>query len=86
MKCESGSDEKLTIKKYRENIRPYLRDMIDNLKIFVEWKIQLTIKMNFVSTTGSIEYRQMDSKSDKKEITSGFETDKIIEELFESFL
>ena len=29
---ESDSDEKLAIKKYLENIRPYLPDMIDNLK------------------------------------------------------
>ena len=59
---ESGNNEILTIKKYLENIRPG------------KWKIHLTMKMNFVSTTGSIEYRQMHSKSDKSEIISSFDT------------
>ena len=33
----------------------------------------------FVSKTGSVEYRQMLSKSDISEIVSGFDTDEIIE-------
>ena len=66
IKYESGSDEKLTIEKYLENVRPYLRDRIEDLK-------------TFVSKTGSVEYRQMLSKSDISEIVSGFDTDEIIE-------
>ena len=52
------------MEKYVENIRPYLQDMIDDLKSSGEGKIYLTMKTNIVSTTGSLEYCQMQSKSD----------------------
>ena len=45
------SNERATIKKYLQNIRPYiLQDMINGLKTSGEWKIHLTMKTNFVST------------------------------------
>ena len=51
---KSGSNEKVIVKKYLENFRPYvLRDMKDNLKTSGEWKIHLTIKTNFASITDS---------------------------------
>ena len=49
-------------------------------------KIHLTIKMNFVSTTGCAEYCQIHSTSDNLEIMNCFNTDKTIEKLFESIL
>ena len=52
------------MEKYVENIRPYLQDMIDDLKSSGEGKIYLTMKTNIVSTTGSLEYCQMQSKRD----------------------
>ena len=55
----SGSDENLTIRKYLENIRPYLQDMIDTLKTSAEWKTHLTMKINFMSLTSSVEYHQI---------------------------
>ena len=60
--------------------------MIDDLKTSVKWKIYLTMKMNLVSTTGFVEYRQMNSKSDNSEILRCFDTDEIIEEFFESLV
>ena len=44
---KSGKNEELTIEKYLESIRPYLRDMMDDLKTSAEWKIQMTIKIDF---------------------------------------
>ena len=60
-------------------IRPYLRDMINNhntplkgslVKIFDnnlhgEWKIQVTMQINFVSSLEPAEIGTMDSKSKK---------------------
>ena len=52
-----------------------------------EWKIQLSIKINFVSSKDdSDEIRKMHTKSHNVVIMMANEADKIIEELFESFL
>ena len=78
----------------------YLRDMINNHKTPIkdsngiiieddlsgEWKIQLTMQINFVSSLDPQEICTMDSKSDNLEITVGNETDNIIKGLFKSFL
>ena len=82
-------------------IMPYLRDMINNHKasiklkdptgiiieddLFGEWKIQLTMQINFISSLDPGEIRTMDSKADNVEIMVDNETDDIIKELFESF-
>ena len=77
-------------------IRPYLRDMINNDKptlegsldnhLHGEWKIQLTMQINFVSSLDSGEICTMESKSKNLQILMGSETDDIINEFFESFL
>ena len=67
-------------------IKPYLSNMINNHKTQVEWKIQLTMAVNFISSKDSNETRTMDSNIDNIETLIGSETDKIIEELFESLL
>ena len=83
-------------------IRPYLRDMINNLKVsiklktpsgkiigdytFGEWKIQLIIQIIFICSLDTGEIRTMDSKSDNIEIMMGSETDDIIDELLKLFL
>ena len=51
-----------------------------------EWKIQLTMVINFISSKGSNETRTMLTKSDNIEIMIDNETDEIIEELFNSLL
>ena len=71
---------------YLHMIRPYLSDMIIDYKTQGEWKIQLTMSINFISSIDSDETRNLHSKSINIEIILGNETDKIIDELFESFL
>ena len=51
-----------------------------------EWKIQLTMAINFISSKDSGEIRTMHTKSNNVEIMIGSETDEIIKNLFESFL
>ena len=79
---------------------PYLEDMINTHKSPIrdssgviiedglsgEWKIQLTMRINFVSSLEPEKNCIMDSESDNIEIAMGIETDYIIEELFRSFL
>ena len=47
---------------YFDITRPYLRDMIDNHKARDEWKIQLTMRIVFVSFTDANETREMHKK------------------------
>ena len=49
-------------------IRPYLKDIINNLKKSDTWKIQLTIANNFISSIDNDEEHVMHSKSDNIEI------------------
>ena len=78
-------DSKLAIYEYFDIIRPYLRDMIDNHKARGEWKIQLTMRIIFVSFVDANETRVMRTKSDNIEIMSGIETNDAINERFNSF-
>ena len=84
----SENDEQLPIRKYLENIRPYLWDMIDNLKTKIsgKWEKHLIIIMNFVSIAGSVIYLQLHPKSSNSEIMTGFDTDEINKEMFESIV
>ena len=66
--------------------RPYLSDIIINLKTQGEWKIHLTIEINFISSKDFGEIRIMHSKNDNIELMMGSETDEIIKELSESLL
>ena len=68
-------------------IIPYLRDMINDYKArmklkrpsgkiinddtYGEWKIQLTMQINFISALDTREICTMDSKSDNVEILMG---------------
>ena len=65
-------------------IKPYLKDIINNLKKFNSWKIQLTIAYNFISSIDNDEDRVMDSKSGNTELMISDEEDKVIKELFDS--
>ena len=87
MLYESRGDEdtKLSIDEYFDIIRPYLIHMIDNHKTRGEWKIQLIMRIIFVSFIDANETRVMHTKSDNIEIMSGIETSDVINELFTSF-
>ena len=56
-KYKKEKDKKLSSKRYVENIGPHLRNMIDDLKKSGEWKMHLTIKPKFISSTNSKEKR-----------------------------
>ena len=52
-----------------------------------EWKIQLTMKINFISSKkDSDETCNMSTKSNNIEVMMGSETDEVIEDLFKSLL
>ena len=80
----ADKDKMLLTEKYLDKMRPYLRDIINDHETQEEWKIQLKIKINFISSKDSNKTRTMHSKSDNIEIIQGSETDEIIEELSES--
>ena len=47
----NGDNEKiLSVKEYLDMIKQYLRDIINDHKTQEEWKIQLTIEINFISS------------------------------------
>ena len=42
-------DAKLALCEYFDKIKPYLKDMIDDYKSKGEWKIQITMRIIFIS-------------------------------------
>ena len=71
-------------------ITPYLRYMINDHNATKtqsgEWKIQISMHVNFNSSKDTGETRTIYVLSDNTKIMWGNETDNIIEELFKSFL
>ena len=59
--------------------------MINNDEAHGEWKIQLTMQINFISSLDTGEIHTMYSKSINVKIIKGYETDDIINEIFEPF-
>ena len=45
-----GERKTLSVEEYLNEIRPYLKDIINDIKKSDMWKIQLTIKINFISS------------------------------------
>ena len=68
----------------------YLSDIINDHKAirneFNEWKIQINMHVNFISSKDTEEIRTIYVRSDNEEIRLGNETDAIVKELFKSFL
>ena len=67
-------------------IKPYLKDMIHDLKKSDTWKSQLTIAINFISSKYNDEERVIHSKTDNIKFMIYDKSDKVIEELFQSLL
>ena len=67
---------------------PYLSDLINDHKNIgnSEWKIQLNMGVNFISTNDAAEIRTFYVRSDNEEIRSGNETDEMIKRFIKSFL
>ena len=85
-KSNGDKDETLSIKDYFDEIKPYLSVIINDHKTQGEWKIHLTMPINFFSPKDSEEIRTMHSKIDNIEILIGNETDEIIKDIFDSAL
>ena len=82
---KGDKDKGLIISEYFDMIRPYLVDMINDHKTQSEWKTQLTMVINFISSKpDSDETRIMHTKSNNIEIMMGSDTDGVIEGLFKS--
>ena len=77
---ESNGDRNktLSVEEYLNKIRPYLKDIINNLKKSDTWKIQLTIANNFISSLDNDEECVMHSKSDYIDIMINDEADEVI--------
>ena len=83
-------DKKLLVKLYLYKIMPYLSDLINENKAIEnnsnEWKIQIDMHVNFVSSDDNGENGTIFVWSDNEEIRLGNETDDIIKRLINSFL
>ena len=55
-------DNNLSLEEYFNIIRLYLRDMIDNYEAHNEWKIQLIMKINYISSLDINDTRIMHTK------------------------
>ena len=65
---ESNGDrtKTLSVEEYLNKLRPYLKDIINNLKKCDTWKIELTIANYFISSIDNDEEHVMHSKSDNR--------------------
>ena len=82
---ESNSDRNKTllIKEYLDQIKPYLKEIINNLRKSDTLKIQLTIAINSISSKDSDEERIMYSNIENTEIMIYDKADEVIKEPFE---
>ena len=84
---ESKGDTIVSIEEYLSMIEPYLVDMINDYKNKGEWIIQLTAKIDFISSIlDSNKTRIMYTKSINVELMTGSDTNEVIEDLFKSLL
>ena len=83
---KGDKDNKLAVYEYFDIIKPYLKDMIDNYKARDEWKIQLSMRIIFVSFIDKNETQVMHTKSDNVEIMNGTDTSDAINKLINSFM
>ena len=84
---ESNGDKdgKLSIDKYFDIIKPYLKDLIEDYQAKGNWKMQLSTRMIFVSFTDANETHEMHTKRDNITIMSDIETENVRNELFNKF-
>ena len=66
---------------------PYLYDLINDHRIArIVWKIQINVRVNFISSKDTGETCTIYTQSNNVSIMQGRDANDIIEELFESFL
>ena len=93
---KGNGNKNLSVKQYLYMVMLYLHDMINDHKAttklknnknkLTEWKIQLCMNINFISSRDTGGTCTIYVLSDNEEIMWGNETDDIIKELFKSFL
>ena len=74
----------LSVEKYLNKIKPYLKYITNNFKKSDTQKIKLRIASNFISSKDNDEERVMHSKSDNIEIMINDEADEVTKKLFKS--
>ena len=73
------------VEEYLKTIRPYLRDLVNDLKQSNTWKIQSAITIHFISSKyDNDEDHVVHSKSDNIEIMSTDVVDEVKKTLFDS--
>ena len=77
--CNGDKDNMLSIEEYLDKIEPYLNDLTDDHKTQGEWKIQLIMVINFISSKDSDETCTTHTKRDSIEIMIGNEKNEITE-------
>ena len=82
---KGDKDNMLAVYEYFDKIKPYLKDMIDDYKSKGEWKIQITMRIIFISFIDKNETQVMYTKSDNIKIMSGTDTSDGIKELMDSY-
>ena len=86
MKVIGDRNKILSVKEYLNKIRAYLKDIVNNLKKYDTWEIQLTIAINFIPSKDNDEERVMHPKSDNIDIMINNKEDEFIDDLFQSLL
>ena len=74
----AGKCKTLSIDEYLEQIKPYLKGILNNLKKSDIQKIQLTLAIQFISSKDINKECVMHSKSDNIEITIDDKADEVI--------
>ena len=83
----SNGNNSLSFNEYLELIKPYLYDLINVYKAKGEWKLQLSVKISFVSQKpDSNEICIMYTRSTPEEIIIGCETEEVAENLIMQLL
>ena len=83
-KNNGDRNKTLLFEEHLNKIKPYLKDITNNLKKSNLRKIQLKIANNFISSIDKDEEHVMHSKSDNIEMIINDEADEVIKELFDS--
>ena len=86
VKYESNGDKdcSLSIIFYFSKVEPFLCDLIDFYKIIGEWKIQLSMQVNFTTDNNDDKGLILHTKSDNVEIMWGIDTKTIVTKLFDT--
>ena len=85
-KSKGDKDAKLALWEYFDKIKPHLKEMVDDYKSKLEWKIQITMRIILISFIDKNETQVMHTNSDNVEIMNGTATNDAINELIDSFM